>query len=566
MFMEWAHENIPDILSRYPTLQDFCAGFPMVQTGEGWSGPEYAYGTDEDYVIPLQDVYDHLQWLDDDFVNLEAKMNSLKGIAFAGKDSSNPSGVQLDPQLECVAQWLAILEYLQDDHVLDLYHFVSDRVLGRFVHFGEVCRDANAMGNTNLRWIACIDWVHWYQTWERLYVHDVEEAIDVSLSWCLEGAIASARRKVSIALSQLNKETTPTQETLDRVITAQDTLDEVQLLQTRVKSNPIDLSFLLQQTRDPAGLTKRQGSPVAPQCDVSAPSCPNHPPSCEDKACDGRVNDPTNNTASCSGSLAGCPCIPNGLTPGYNCGQPQSCQLNGCDGAASYPNGNLVATCQDNFKGCNCQADGNTPGFNCGERQSCYLNGCSGTASYPNGNLVAKCQAAFAGCDCIPYKDMPGFSCPESPVPYCQDNGCDGAFLAGSSEYAICQKNFQNCPCVADTRTSGFCPDTQQTCHACQGDANNLCQTPKYKGCSCNPAQAAMSSTTSTEEQSPAPSTTTEPVPMQTGYYPPPSYPPTCKGDNCYANCCSGYICDMKWCGLYCGPFDSDRYMFAMCP
>src|SRR5690606_13691669 len=82
------------------------------------------------------------------------------------------------------------------------------------------------------------------------------------------------------------------------------------------------------------------------------------------------------------------------------CGEPRSCDLNGCNGG--FVSGTNIARCRGNYAGCACLPTGNT----CGPRQSCEAGGCQGTINNAQ-TREASCKVAYAGCPCNPSSSTP---------------------------------------------------------------------------------------------------------------------------------------------------------------
>ncbi|KAM5341472.1 hypothetical protein ACJ41O_014503 [Fusarium nematophilum] len=145
----------------------------------------------------------------------------------------------------------------------------------------------------------------------------------------------------------------------------------------------------------------------APPTTTSKPACPTNQ-SCDD--CSGEVTD---GDATCRGGDSdGCSCVPSADTPGFECGEPRSCQENGCNGRGDGAGG---GKCQDAFKGCACLADPSTPGF-CSSLVSCSFGGCQGIAV--EGQQFGVCQAdSHKGCSCILPAEPTTTAEPEPPEP-----------------------------------------------------------------------------------------------------------------------------------------------------
>ncbi|KAH7161807.1 hypothetical protein EDB81DRAFT_756316 [Dactylonectria macrodidyma] len=174
-----------------------------------------------------------------------------------------------------------------------------------------------------------------------------------------------------------------------------------------------------------------------PPSTTSKPPCPTSQ-SCDD--CNGAVND---GQATCQGGdFDSCQCTPNANTPGFDCGEQKSCELNDCDG--TWNDGQ--ATCTNAFRGCQCLPSTDTPGFECGEPQSCQSNGCNGRA---NGAGEATCQDAFKGCSCLPDTSTPGFCGVLGP---CSFSGCQGIAVDGQ-QLGVCQADaHKGCSCTLPTQ------------------------------------------------------------------------------------------------------------------
>ena len=119
------------------------------------------------------------------------------------------------------------------------------------------------------------------------------------------------------------------------------------------------------------------------QCTPTPNTCGN-PQSCDTNGCAGTFD--SNGIATCKGNFVPCQCNPTSNT----CGNPQSCDSNGCAGTFDS---NGKATCKGKFTGCQCNATGNT----CGTPQRCDLNDCNGSRG---GDGVWRCTNKFAGCQC----------------------------------------------------------------------------------------------------------------------------------------------------------------------
>ncbi|KAH6879462.1 hypothetical protein B0T10DRAFT_496478 [Thelonectria olida] len=170
-----------------------------------------------------------------------------------------------------------------------------------------------------------------------------------------------------------------------------------------------------------------------PPSTTSKPACQTNQ-SCDD--CSGEVTD---GNATCrGGDFDGCTCTPTANTPGFECGEEKSCELNGCDG--TFADGQ--AACQGAFKGCTCLPSIDTPGFECGQAQSCQNNGCNGRGDGAGG---ARCQDAFKGCACLPDSSTPGFCSSLGP---CSFIGCQGIAVEGQ-QFGVCQADsHKGCSCI----------------------------------------------------------------------------------------------------------------------
>jgi hypothetical protein len=132
----------------------------------------------------------------------------------------------------------------------------------------------------------------------------------------------------------------------------------------------------------------------------------------------------------CRGKYAGCQCNPTSAT----CGNPQSCDANGCNGGWDSSG---VARCQGNFKGCKCNPTSNT----CGTAQSCQSNGCAGQGQSGD----AFCTGKYAPCPCIANINTPGYCGTLGP---CSFSGCQGN--NNGNGFGTCQSSSHSgCLCTA---------------------------------------------------------------------------------------------------------------------
>lgn len=448
----------------------FCLGFPLVLTNEAWSAPGYEYGRGGNYAPPLQWVFTNLQFLDtpgeEDFVYLETAQNLLKGKAF--KLENNQPAADVDGNVKKLAQWAALAQYLAEPGVTDLYQWISDRILGRFLAFRQVCRNSP---DPQVRWVGCIDWQRWYNKWEGEYISGVANKMQTAREACLREATRAASDQTKLAEAAANRERRTkrglTQKTANSLATWE---KKEQVLKSVNLTPPVDLSFLLQ----PNGR-------------------PNVPPPIPPRKFDG------SHQSACDIDIRPCP------------EQTLSCNEHRCKGKVLAGHNNAAATCTtDRLLACPCVADGDTPGYKCGKPQSCKAHGCDGKASYPDGKLEAKCQNNFAGCHCLAYKGMPGFSCPE-PQPSCGKHQCGGS-VPSKSRLGFCNNNFLDCECTPDSKTPGYCPYPWQTCYECEGNDQNVCQNPGYRGCLCQPEPAPSAPPASSPPQEPPPPTSTPPA------------------------------------------------------
>lgn len=160
--------------------------------------------------------------------------------------------------------------------------------------------------------------------------------------------------------------------------------------------------------------------PAAPTISCGASS-----QTCEANGCSGTF---ANGKGSCASQTQnGCACIPTKSTLGFTCSS-QSCDANNCQGSF---NSDGTATCKAFGAGCTCTATSQM----CGNPQSCDLNGCAGelctfmrmilclwfVGSFDS-NGKATCKGGFAGCQCTPTTKTCGNS------QSCDLNGCAGTF------------------------------------------------------------------------------------------------------------------------------------------
>lgn len=89
-------------------------------------------------------MFDNLQFVDEpggeDFVYLETAQNLLKGKAF--KLENNQPAADVDGNVKKLAQWAGLTQYLAEPGVTELYKWIIDRILGRFLTFKQVCRNS----------------------------------------------------------------------------------------------------------------------------------------------------------------------------------------------------------------------------------------------------------------------------------------------------------------------------------------------------------------------------------------------------------------------------------------
>ena len=204
-------------------------------------------------------------------------------------------------------------------------------------------------------------------------------------------------------------------------------------------------------------------------------TCDANPPSCEASQCQGQVTD---GRATCrAAARLECTCNPSASTPGFSCGQAQSCELNGC--AGTYDADSNTARCRGAFAGCVCTPSAAT----CGARQSCDAGGCAGT--YDGNSNTARCTANYAGCECTPTANTCGTAVS------CSINGCAGTYDAWTNT-ARCRGNFAGCECLPTLESCGARGACDQGgCDgAYEGNSNLARCTNNYRGCPCNPTAA----------------------------------------------------------------------------
>jgi hypothetical protein len=174
LFLNWAAQNITELTPYYqtnfvPTEQgsEFCNKIflKLFFAKTQWTASSFYQSRK---VAPIQDIYNALEGSSDstdpasEFVYLNKDLNSLKGSLFGLKISGIFNDIV--DNLDRLALYIALSEYLSNDDVSNIYHAVSTRVEERFVTFGEACKQANAKG---FRALAGIDWASYYRQWER---------------------------------------------------------------------------------------------------------------------------------------------------------------------------------------------------------------------------------------------------------------------------------------------------------------------------------------------------------------------------------------------------------------
>lgn len=160
------------------------------------------------------------------------------------------------------------------------------------------------------------------------------------------------------------------------------------------------------------GLAYCSGNFKGCQCQPNAATC-GRPQACEQDNCKGGFNG-NQPYPVCKGFFAGCTCSATDAT----CGNPQPCDRNGCAGAydssgVARCQGNFKG-CKCTAVSVSAEPRTLPTSYHCflltmrsiqstcGNPQNCDLNGCNG--AFTGASSPATCQGKFAGCPCIPVK------------------------------------------------------------------------------------------------------------------------------------------------------------------
>ncbi|KAF7192473.1 hypothetical protein HII31_06196 [Pseudocercospora fuligena] len=178
-FLDYAKTNVPEFQQMFPDDQSFCTNFfgPFMASTTVFADPGVY-----DYSVPqIQQVYNSLEGGEggsaNEFVYLEAKVNSHKGFYFRGGAPSVPGATTYQSRLAEATRTSVVAMYLNTAAVANIYREVSNRIVVAFTAFGVACNDTSARADYHQ--FGNVDWAGTYARWEQSYLNDIGSSMYV---------------------------------------------------------------------------------------------------------------------------------------------------------------------------------------------------------------------------------------------------------------------------------------------------------------------------------------------------------------------------------------------------